>query len=246
MTIISSSFQSQFEIEAFVVPAMSSLINVVRYRDNDEKSKEIMELASNLLANISDALTRFNDPNNGNLANNKKCIEAIATEELIDNLLEMIFVGTNSPNYSALTMKTWDNILHILRYMCKFSPKICRQCVSNGLLNVLAGMLENFKPGVKFSLNALIGEPQSNLRCEDTSVTAILLLDAILPQKQLLSAEGKGTEAEQYATELEKEKNIFDQGSTMQLLVEGVFPKIVQIFEESVALSTKFYCVQDN
>ncbi len=246
MNVITRAFSGAQDLENFVVPAMGALAGLIRYHDGDDRSKEVMELGTNILANVCDAVTKFADSRPENAAKMRFFIEKIAPESLLDNLFEMIFVAANSPNYSALSARTWSNIMLVLRYMCRYSPKVCRHCVSNGVLSALQNMLSGEKSAARI-LHLDSKYPRVGQETVDVGESAILLLDAILPHKYLLNMMGKCGEIadfEQYSMEAEKEKIFLDQGSAVQMLGEAVFPRIVGVYEGSVSASTRFYCLQ--
>ena len=239
---MAKSLGSPQDVETYVVPAIDAVKNVIKYRDSDEKSKEIMELASAFYVYICDSISRFYEFVPTNINKFKRDYELVYSEELIDNLFEMILVGSSSPGYSALSTKTWQNVMAALRYLCKFSPKVCKYAVANGVLNIVQTMLSG---NTENSLESKTLN-ENNQGGQEASESAILLLDAILPQKHLISISGKEgeSEMERYQLEAEKEKILFAQGNTVEVLGEAVLPRVITIYEESAALSTKFFCLQ--
>lgn len=243
LIIVTKALNAPSDIQNFVVPALDGIKNLVKYRDNDEKSKEIMELGTNAYINICDAISRFYEFNAANIIEFRNGFEMIAPEELIDNLFEMILVGSSSPGFTSLTTKTWQNSMASLRYLCKFSAKNCRQCMTNGILNIVQSMLSGTQMGVNMPTNVISKEVQS---AQDASETAIYLLDAILPLKHLINTAGKDKdlETERFRIESDKEKIILEQGNALEILSEAVLPKVVRICEETAGLSIKFFCLQ--
>ncbi len=244
MTLTVKSLGSPHDIEAFIAPAAGAFKNVLKYRDSDDKSREIMELASSFYVSICDSISRFYEFLPTNISKFRKDYELVAPEDLLDNIFEMILVGSSSPGYAALSTKTWQNLMITLRYLCKFSPKLCKYAVGNGVLNIIQGMLSSSDSPA----SAVEGKSleESSQGTQDASEAVILLLDAILPQKYLINVSGKEgeSELERYQLEAEKEKILVDQSDIVELLGSTVLPRVISIYEESAALGTKFFCLQ--
>ncbi len=240
MVAITRGFGGVQDLENFAVSSSSSLALLVRFRDSDERSKEITELGTTILSNICDAAGKLADSGADSLARMCSVVEKIAGARLLDDLLELVFVAANSPGFSAISARAWGNVLLSLRCMCRYSAGVCKRCVSNGLISALQTVLSGKDKLFR------VGERSDTV---DIGEGAILLLDSILPHKYLMTTMGKDPETppldfELYSIESDKERVFLDQGSTAQMLGEAIFPRIVQIYEDSVSQSTRFYCIQ--
>eukprot|EP01022_Parablepharisma_sp_SALTPOND_P012544 TRINITY_DN1618_c0_g1_i1.p1 TRINITY_DN1618_c0_g1~~TRINITY_DN1618_c0_g1_i1.p1 ORF type:complete len:1441 (+),score=186.83 TRINITY_DN1618_c0_g1_i1:639-4961(+) len=240
LTTMAKSIGAPQDIESYIIPAVPSLKNLLRYRDSDEKSKEITELSTAFYVAICDSVSRFYEFNPANIPKFRKDYEMISSDDLIDSLFELLLVGSSSPGYLALTTKTWQNVMATLRYMCKFSPKICKYSVGHGVLGIIQTMLSGESGSDSKSTENVQAATQEAIE------SVILLLDAILPQKHLINTSGKEgeNEAERFSLESEKEKILFDQGGAVEVLGETVLAQVIHIYEESAALGTKFFCLQ--
>ena len=223
-------------IETYIAPAISHLTGVIKYRDN--KTKEILELVIILYRTICDSINRLYDLSPVNIPKLKKDYELLVTNDLLDNFFEIVVAGANSEAYLALTNKIWQSLMIILRYLCKFSPKICKYFINHGIFNIIQSML---------ATNPQKQTDESiRIRIQEINESVILLLDAILPQKNLIITEGKekDIEAGRLILETEKETILSEQGNIITVLSQAVLPQVIEIYDESAALSTKFFCSQ--
>jgi len=225
-------------IETYLAPAMPLFKGIIVYRNSEEKSKEILELAISLYSAITDSIARMHELAPFNIGKLRKNYEFVAPKELMDNFFEILIAGSSSAGYLALTDKTWQNIMIALRYLCKFSPRVCKQFISNGIFQFIQGMLSSSpQPDA---------DETTHIRIQEINESVVLLLDAILPQKQLSKALGKEAEGdvERVLIDSEKEKILMDQGEAITSLCKAVLPRIIAIYDESAALTTKFFCLQ--
>jgi len=238
---IAKSINVPQDIETYVAPATQNFKTLLRYRDGDEKSKEIMELATTFYILICDAVSKFYEFAPTSIPKFRKDYELCITEDIIDSLFEMIIVGSSSPGFSVLSAKTWQNIMATLRYGCKFSPKIYKYVIEHGILNVIQGMLSEVS-----QTDTKPTENEKSTITQEASESSIILLDALLPQKHLIATSGKDAEyeAERFVLENEREKILLEQGGALEALAEAVLSNVIHIYDESPALSTKFFCLQ--
>jgi len=252
MNVIVRAIGSIQDLETYILPAIGLLSGFIKFHDSDEKSKEIMELATTLLATICEAMPRVYGTKPENFSKLRAYIEEISRGSLLDNLLDMLFIAGSSKGFSALTPRTWNNVMQIVKYLCKNSPKVCKHAISKGLLNVIQTILSTdslvLDSGISH-IEASFKEPILSLENTDIiNENSISLLDSLLPCKHLLVTCTKSVSIEMLedcATEGSKEKIFTEAGPVLiDMLLNSILPKVLQILENTSSPITKLYCLQ--
>jgi len=240
MNILIKNITGRQGYENFVIPITKYLSNIIKYNE-DSKSKQTMEMGSNLLATICELLPTIYGTRSEDMGVIKSRIEEIVTNDMIENIIEALSIATNSD--IALTPSSWINIIRILRFTCKYSDKICKQVISFGILNLLQMLLTAEKRMVMNTEVDFIKSEGTNESEDIIGEGSVILLDAILPHKSLLDEYFKDKSAE-YLIEAAKEKILKDQEIYLEKLWETILPRTMQIFETTESAKIKLYCLQ--
>ena len=227
MNFLAKNVSARNDYESFVIPVIKLLPSTLRY-NSDNKFKDVLELGSNLLSVICELLPIMYGTKSEDIAMLKTRVEEIAIEEIKRNTIDTLFVAVNSSNYSAITPQTLYNIMQILRFLCKYSEKICKELVSVGILHVIKGLLST---DTKLIANVNI-DPTKNQGNEDVvGEGVVLLLDSILPYKSLLLDSKDNKDAKRttkYLTEAAKEEILENQGAHIKVIWEAILPRIIK------------------
>jgi len=217
------------DFETYIVPAIKPLGNLLHCKCIDADMKEKLEGITQVYFNICNAILRTHDDHPSNISFFQKSFELIAPTELISNLLNILTIASTT-KISIISPNTWNNIIFSLRNICNYCPEVSLQCISGGLLHVI---------------QKLLNEKQILTGMEKSQESAILLIDAILPQKYLMEASKKDRELNKIRIEIElkKEQIVLSQTDAIQILCENVLVKLIEIFEETMNLNMKLSCI---
>jgi len=240
MNLLIKGFSSKQDFETFIFPAATPISNFIKYTADDNKSKEILELATNIYTSIVEAISHIYDSKKEIMMQ----MEVLACEPVVRSILYTLNAGARSTNYAALTPRSWKNVMKVLRYFCKNSAKTCKLVVSNGLLNVLKELLladakvigENF---TQADLSRIRYRSVSPDTPDVISEGSVLVLDAILPYKHLLIESKEDVE---YIVESQKKEIIREQ--QLNNFWESLLPKIMEVYENIDLFIAKIHCLQ--
>jgi hypothetical protein len=240
MNLLVRGFSTKQDFEVFILPAATPLSNLIKYTADNNKSKEILELATNIYTSIVETITHLYDSKKEVMTQ----IEVLACESVVGNILYTLNAGLRSPNYAALTPRSWKNIMKVLRYFCKSSAKTCKFVVTNGLLDVLKELLladakvigENF---TQADLSRLRYHSTPSDTPDVISEGSVLILDAILPYNHLLI---ENKEDSEYIMESEKEEIIKEQ--QWKNFWELLLPKLIEVYQNIDSIKVKIRCLQ--
>ncbi len=228
MQSLSRRLDSQREIEDYALPAADSLGPLLRFRDADADCRDRLEGVSTIYYNMCCAVNRFIEGNSTAIATARKYYERLAGPEIIGNVLSAVIAGSSASSLSVMTANTWQNLLVSLRHICQLCPGVCQQCVSGGLLGAVQRIL-------------LKEDPLPKAR-----ESAILFLDAILPQMCPAPASKKKKEQNKELATIESEKEaiVLSQGNLIQSFSSGVLSRLIMLFEEASGSANRFACMQ--
>lgn len=212
------------DLEKYVLPALDKLEEFIR---GDEGSKNLVEAITQAVLNTCEGIVKMCEPGEPQL---QELVDKVASGNLLKSILNLVVKGTTGANYSMLALKSWNNIIKVLKLLCMNSPFAYRAIISESLLGTLHKLL-SFK-----ELSMKEGE--------GVAEGVILLLDAMLPYKHLLSAHLKPDMAIVTEIEFAKKNILQSQKSYLKIFGELILPQVIHSYRDIAATVVRLNCLQ--
>jgi len=204
-TIIKSAKKSE-DIENYAIPILKQVSDII---NNKESSREVIELITEIILNSCEDIIRICETDNSKL---KVLMDYIASDELLKNLLSFLYKVVDN---KEITVKSLNNIMKSLKYMCMNSSSANKRIINNSFLNTIWKLL-------------------SSKQLRDKGEGVIQLLESILPHKQSNTKE----------IEAIKKHLIQTQNNLLKTLGQNILPQVMVVYKNTANTIIKINCLQ--
>ena len=230
LVIVAKSMNIPQNIEIHIAPVIPLLTNLLK----QEKPKEIIELALTLYTTITESMSKFCEITIKYAEKLEKLINLISPEDILSNLFDMMSMFTN---YGEI--KYWQNLMTSISWLCKLSIRNYDYMIQRGVLGAIKNILTAES---RVSVTDIIELENIESGIKEVKESVVLLLNAVLPQTDLMNSNTK--ELDFPILESEKEKRLMEKREALLDFGEIVLPCILAIYDETASPYTKLLCLQ--